>query len=111
MAQRKHKLFRKVDSTEVQGEGSYVILKAMTFGDMKVYAGYLDSSDKTEQYKLGYDLLKSLIMEWNWVDDDGKPLSLPKDDDAVLDLLPIEELTFLTDAMGAGVKSREAEKN
>ena len=111
MAIRKHKLYRKVDSTEVQGDDSYVILKAMTYGDSKAYFGRITSDDKSEQYQVGNELLVKMIQEWNWVDDEGNPLPLPKDDPTVLDKLPIEEIVFLSKELGAGLRKEQDSKN
>ena len=111
MAQRKHKLFRKVDSIEVQGEGSYVVLCAMTYGDSKAYFNRITSDDKSEQYQVGNELLIKMVHEWNWVDDDGKPLPLPKDDPSVLDSMPIEEIVFLSNELGAGIRRSQDSKN
>jgi len=96
MPQRINKLLKQIDSSEVQGEGSYVKMKAPTIGD--IYDGSLpDTSDKAANMDFAINLLGKLVKEWNWVDDDGQPL--PEPSQAVLNGLPYAEIKFLTDAL------------
>lgn len=111
MATRKHKLYRKVDSAEVQGDDSYVLLRAMTYGDSKAYFSRMTSDDKSEQYQVGNELLIKMIQEWNWVDDEGVLLPLPKDDPTVLDNMPVEEIVFLSKQLSAGIRRDQDSKN
>jgi len=43
----------------------------------------------------GCVLLEKHIVEWNWVDDDGDPLALPKDNPETLDDLTDAESELL----------------
>ena len=108
MPVRKHKVQRKVDSDEVQGEGSFVVLHAATLGEViraqKAEGGAVDSME------FGVALLKRLVVDWNWVDDEDKPLPKPKDDPDVIDGLPLQELTFLVGALGL-TELAEKQKN
>lgn len=45
------------------------------------------------------NLLATHVTEWNWVDDDGVPLPLPKDDASVMDRLTDAELQVLSNAL------------
>lgn len=68
----------KVSSEEIQGVGSYVIFRHMTFGT--VLQAMSKSGDKTnskEEKAFTEKLLKEAVIEWDWVDDNGAPLVLP----------------------------------
>jgi hypothetical protein len=96
MPERINKLLTRVDSAEVQGEGSYVLMKAPTIGDIR--EGQLpDTADKMANMDFAVSLLSKLVQEWNWVDDDGNPLPAPSA--AVINGLPYAEIKFLMDAL------------
>jgi len=40
-------------------------------------------------------MITEAVVEWNWTDDAGDPLPLPKNDPDVLDDMPENELSFL----------------
>ena len=44
---------------------------------------------------------KDHIKEWNWVDDDGAPLPQVKDAPDVIDTLTMDEVSALSEALGA----------
>ena len=105
MPQRKHKLIQRIDSAEVQGEGSYVIVQNLNLEQAKGLYGSAKSANRDsedEMLTLGIQILKDLIIEWNWVDDDDNPLPQPKEHPEVLDTLPYQEATFLVTALGLG---------
>jgi len=112
MAERKGA--RRIETTDLQGEGSYVIVRTLTYGqrrvargmflranggqlptkredlDIKIDERYLqDNDDFTAQ------LLTQNVIEWNWVDEKGGPLPLPMDDPAIIDGMTDEEVGFL----------------
>lgn len=99
MANRVNKLYRKIDSSDVQGEGSWVLLKSPTIEDIR---GGLTSGDQTstEQIEYSFSIIGKLIIDWNWVDDEGNPL--PKPDYEIVKLLPIQEINFLVQALDLG---------
>lgn len=109
MAKRKHKLYTKVDSADVQGKGSWVKLKTPTFsdyGDMMSPAVVEDgtdteagANDRMDKMKIGFTMLKKSIVGWNWVDDDDKPLPNPQDNPEVVESLPLQEMMFLLAAL------------
>jgi len=105
MPKRINKSQHKVDSTDVQGEGSFVIIKAPTLEHVKsVQASGVDEGS----VNFGIELLKSLVIDWNWVDDDDNPLPKPTDDANVIDRLPIQELTFLINALDMAGLAKKA---
>lgn len=119
---------KKHDSKEVQGAGSYVIIRAITVKGAKLLqkqaaqpvipddasaADWLriESEHAELVAQLTNEFMADSIMEWNWVDDEGKPLAQPKDDPTVLDELTPEEIGFLSDHMGGmGAKDDNGKK-
>jgi hypothetical protein len=108
MPQRQN--LRRVDASGVQGEGAYVVLRALPWAlqqraqralveqaggtlpsdltQIPVSLGFLDANDA-----LTYEMLAGCVAEWNWVDDAGAPLPLPKD--GGLERLTGDEVMFL----------------
>lgn len=107
MAKRKFKRQRRIESDEVQGEGSYVIITSPTFEDLKEMKvpPDLESQDADEQMDFSKKILANSITEWNWVGDDDKLLTIPTEDPEVLNDLPFQELMFLINTMQLGALS------
>jgi len=97
MPERKNKSQRKVESDQVQGEGSYVIIRTPTLEDVRNLwdAGIEDGSSE-----FGFKMLEKIVIDWNWVDDEGKPLPNPIENPSMIEHLPIQELVFLLNAAG-----------
>ena len=101
MPERVNKKFRKVDSAEVQGEGSWIIIRNLGFD---ILSGQKDSGLLSElqaadsNMDLAYRAVKAICYEWNWVDDNGKPFPQPKDDPEVFDELTVKEQWFILQA-------------
>jgi len=99
MAERINKLQQKVDSAEVQGDSSWVLLRSPVIDDFTS----LDmpaEGDRKAAMEFGRELLKSLVLDWDWVDDEGGPLPKPPDDPAIMSQLPLSEIMFLIGAIG-----------
>lgn len=92
MAQRLFKSRFTVASDEVQGEGSHVVFQRATWGIIQ--------SVNTDGDSAGVALLRAVIVDWDWVDDDGNPLPLPSADPQILDRIPQVELDWLLDNSG-----------
>lgn len=100
MAERKHKKFRRIDSSEVQGEGSFVKIQSPGFdvlGNLLSVAQIqgVDGTEVTDTAAVMaslssetvdsiFELLEKVVVEWDWVDDNGNPLPQPKDDPEVI---------------------------
>ena len=98
MAKRLHKKYRTIESTAVQGEGSFVKVKSMTINEMM---GYGNSKDKdADPAKLGLQILDDMIVDWNWVDDDDNPLPIPAENPGTVASLPFQESTWLLNETG-----------
>ncbi len=80
------------DSKEVQGEGSYVDMRSFTMGQFLEFSALAKANPSNfvaEQFAI-----KTTFVEWNWQDDEGKPLPSPADE-AGFALLSLEEMRFL----------------
>lgn len=111
MAKRLSRKYKKVQSAEVQGDGSFVIFSSPTFDDIAEFSDLIfssagvpapDDEEKkstsmldSEAVKLVVPMLKRFVIGWDWVDDDDQPLVQPKEDPSVIDRLTMEEQTFL----------------
>jgi len=82
-------------SDAVQGEGSYVKVRAVTWGESKRLALAFEGMDMATKFEAADDQLVQRVVEWNWVDDEGVVLPLPKDDPTVVDRLTDAERGFL----------------
>lgn len=73
----------RADTSDVQGEGSYVEFKSPKVGDIRAIQAAATGKD--------YDLLLAMICNnvvgWNWSNEDGVPLPLPSEgvDDLIAD--------------------------
>jgi hypothetical protein len=89
---------KQVDSEAVQGEGSHVVLRRVKVGawrKLKERTAEL----KADNFAIDLETIQDHVIEWDWVDDDGKPLPLPSDG-SIDDLdLTIEEKSFLIGAI------------
>ena len=111
---------RKVKSDSVQGSGSYVIVRKITWEQQKELdeqrlGMQQDASEMTrEQREALYanmeDLLANQIAEWNWTDEKDKPLPLPSEDPSVWDDMTDDEMSFLMGALSSGDR-QERRKN
>ena len=100
---------RRVDSTEVQGEGSYVELRRPKGRDIKAAMrkdAETADAEALAKYDASLELLRGHVMGWNWVDDDGEPLPQPQDGPDVFDDLTIQEIQFLTEHLVEAVESK-----
>lgn len=94
MAPKRRRVVRHA-SNEVQGEGSWVIVAALTVAEMRAFRKRADEED-FDAFELGVEVLKTHVYTWNWVDDDGEPFPQPEDDSSVIDLLTDDEVDFLS---------------
>jgi hypothetical protein len=112
MAERQGKI--RIESVDVQGEGSFVVVRRLSYGqkrmatqmvaraaggtiptDIKAEGLTINTAYLEDNDKFTGQLLRENVLEWNWVDFDGNPLRLPKDDPAVIDQLTDDEVEFL----------------
>lgn len=73
MAKRIHTATKRFNTDEVQGEGSFVVLKSLTVGEIRKWRNDARKED-ADVVEGTLKVLTKQLVEWNWVDDDGKPL-------------------------------------
>lgn len=98
---------KRVDSSEVMGEGSYVEFSPVMYEDAKNASIQRDESDNTKNAELVIDLIVGALREWDWVDFDGKPLPLPKTGAELEKILTVTEVQFLTREMVGNVERQK----
>lgn len=89
----------RVSSEEVQGDESFVLLRRLKVRDARKAA---DAAKEKKDDTVNLEILATSIIEWNWVDDDGKPMPLPGGKAEALDELTDQELAFLVDSLRGG---------
>jgi hypothetical protein len=101
MAKRKHKKFRVVDSSEIQGEGSFVKIKNISLNEILEHSQSADGKPSDEEAaQLGLQILDDMIVEWDWVDDDDEPLPVPAENPGTIASLPFQESSWLLNETG-----------
>jgi len=117
----KRRSITKHDSSEVQGEGSFVVLSGVKVKEMREARkqsrrariararrdaelennplAEVPEDDEDLEFEGGIQMLTAHIVDWNWVDDDGNPLPLPKERPNVVDELTNEESEFLVEIL------------
>lgn len=90
---------RKHSSEEVQGEGSFVVLSSLKVDEVRALRK-ADKDDKDfDAFEGGMKILAQHIVDWDWVDDDGTLLPLPKESPDVVGQLTNEEADFLSELL------------
>ena len=114
---------RRIETLELQGEGSFIVLRMMPYGIAKQarqFVGIGDVKNRTDmtleqkqewiakETALTEKLIFGSIVDWNWVGDDDQPLPIPKTGDDLERLTSEEVLFILNHVQGLG---KEAQKN
>lgn len=94
---------KRFDSADVQGPGSYVVLRRPNWKAMRGALGAFQAAggeaNASEAGLMMMDaLLPEMIVEWNWVDEAGEPLALPAEDPTAIDELEPTEAIWLVQA-------------
>jgi hypothetical protein len=89
---------RRIPSSRVQGDDSWIEISRLTVGEARE-ADRLKDDRETDSFDTVVGLYQRHVVGWNWVDDDGQPLPLPKDDPGVVDRLTDLEFSFLGDCL------------
>lgn len=117
---------KRVETPDLQGEGSYVVFRRIShgaaqkarrfimFGDVRERADLtVEQIDEMlkEEDELTLELVLNGVLEWNWQDENGNPLPLPKNSDD-LDTMTAEEVHFIvTCCAGNYPKAEDDAKN
>jgi hypothetical protein len=102
----KRQNLRRFPSDELQGEGSYVEVSRLTVGEARE-ADRMRKDPDADSFEAVSDFYQKHVHGWNWVDDDGKPLPLPRDDPAVVDALTDLEFAFIGDCLAGSEEERK----
>jgi hypothetical protein len=94
-----------VESERVQGEGSWVEVKEIRYGEYK--AARKMAAEGSAGDDLDDQIIRDHVAAWNWVDDADQELPLPSVQPAVIDDLTVQEKGFLITA----IFQVESEKN
>lgn len=105
-----------VPSDAVQGPDSFVKVRAVTHGkaqEIKRLAVAVATAENDEERvrlqkaleEAGVQLILDHIFDWNWVNEAGEPLPLPKSNPAILDELLERETDFLDNAVAGTTKA------
>ena len=86
---------KQVKSEEVQGADSWVKIRKPTVAEARELLGNAEPGAKFRQ----------VVLDWNWVDDDGNPLPKPGDVPDITDLLTADEITFINGALTGTTKN------
>ncbi len=84
----------RFDTSKVQGEDSFIILKKLTLGDIEKITEK-GRRQKASRSEVGRLILIARIEDWNWADENGTPLPLPRDNPKVLEGLTEDEALFI----------------
>lgn len=90
---------RRVDAKDVQGEGAFVLMRPLTYGESKEIrqtSGDMSSDDKLATTER---LISDHLIGWNFADANGVPFPLPSEDKTVFSRLTNEEMGFLGKAL------------
>ncbi len=109
MAKRLHKQYRMLDSSEIQGEGSFVKFKNLSIKEVIQFTQSGGKPTDKDAADMGMALLNQMIIDWNWVDDEDNPLPIPAETPGTLTSLPFQEATWLLDK--SGIKDLVDQKN
>jgi len=85
----------RVSSEQVQGEGSYVVLRRLPYAEARNAALRADEANAAEEAQYTQRMITAGVVEWDWVDDNGDPLPLPREVDFDELGLLIHEVEFL----------------
>ena len=100
MAKRLHRQYRVIDSAPVQGDGSFVKVKNMTLSELMDYGKANGKKSDLDPSQMGLAILDQMIVDWNWVDDDDRPLPIPAENPGTIAALPFQEANWLLESTG-----------
>jgi len=104
MPQRKRVI--RFKSEAIQGSDSWVEVSRLTVGEARRADKIKDDPD-TDSFAEVVELYQTHVINWNWVDDDGSGLPLPKDDPGVVDGLTADEFGFLGDCLAGSEEDQK----
>lgn len=97
----------KVDASSVQGEGAYIIFKRLTWGERREYLKKYVAMKPKETVETSRQFLLEHLVSWNWVDENGAPIPLPKNEEDECALYD-DEANFLYQVCGDALAGKLA---
>ncbi len=94
----KRRAQRRINSDEVQGKGSWVLVSALTVKEARTMRKQAED-ENFDSFGSGLDLVKAHVLDWNWVDDEDESMPSPRTEPDIVDELTIEEAEFLANAL------------
>jgi hypothetical protein len=98
----------RVDTSSVQGDGSYLTIAVMTLGEMRAL---VERQGGDGNISVPYAEIAPHILEWDWVNAKGEPLPAPATDPSVLDYLTDDERKFISHVFFSGGRNETDSKN
>ena len=100
----------RFESEEVQGEGSFVVLKAIKVSEVRELRNKSkaakESGEEFDFFEEGLKMLAGRVLDWDWVDDEGNLLEKPSDNPEVVDELTEAEASFIIDLLLGGKEAK-----
>ena len=88
----------RISTVEVQGEDSFVVVRPPKWGLLRKAQQQSKADDAAAAgVTFAADLICASVVEWNWTDDEGLPLPLPKNNPEIIDELDADEVAFLVE--------------
>lgn len=104
MPQRKR--VRRFDASSVQGDGAWIEVAQLTVGEARKAEEIRRIGDE-DSFLTILELYQRHVISWNWVDDDGESMILPKEDPAIVDGLTADEFSFIGDCLAGSEEDQK----
>ncbi len=95
-AGRGRKQPKRIDTSEVQGPGSYILVGRPLWGELIEVSRQLETNE-IDREQFGRKTRALCIYGWNWLDDAGQEMMPPRLDPDVMGRLTDEEFAFLVE--------------
>ena len=112
----KRQTVKRHETPEIQGEDSFVVVTGIKVRDIRKLRKMVRNEglqerneehrekgepeeEPIDEFEESLKLIAKHVADWDWVDDDGEPLLVPKEHPEVMDELTNEEAVFLTELM------------
>lgn len=99
---------KRIDSSSIQGEGSYIEMRGIPYSLLREAGKRMELAPKdakgnarmtfNDQDEHLQQVIRSAVVKWNWSDQDDKPIPVPTDPAFDMGLLTVEEIQFIYQA-------------
>lgn len=87
----------RVSTAHLQGEGSYVELRPPKWGLLRELQQAQATGGDGASAAFAERLIAACVTDWNWTDDQGQALPLPRQAPEVIQELDVGEVAFLVE--------------